>query len=166
MRDMLEQLRKLVESLFQNAEMKSKDPMSSNAKDKFKVTDPKHYCRGARQLEAFLARFCLNFRTHNHLFPGGDTDHVQCTLNYLPSWANYADHALETMTMTDPVTWGYNLLANDHPCLHVVHLFITEIQKQYGDKDRRQNSSLELSQEMMAGYHNPDKTVCAYANRL
>jgi hypothetical protein len=47
-RDMVEPQRKLVELLFHNAEMKSKDSMSSNAKDKFKVTHPKHNCGGAR----------------------------------------------------------------------------------------------------------------------
>jgi hypothetical protein len=166
MRDMLEQQRKLVELLFENAEMKSKDPTSSNATDKFKVTHPIHYCGGARELETFLGSVRSNFRTHNHLFPGGDTDKVQYALDHLGSWANHADHTLQKTTMTDPVTWGHDLLADDHPCLHDLDHFITEIQKQYGDKDWRQNSSTRAYHEMIQGYHNPDENVRAYAYRL
>jgi hypothetical protein len=68
--------------------------------------------------------------------------------------------------MTDQVTWGHDLLADDHQCLHDLDLFITEMRKQYGDKDRRQYSSPRAYHEMMKGYHNPDENVCAYANRL
>jgi len=165
-RDMLKQQRKLVELLFQNAEMKSQDPTSSNGKDKLKVTHPKCYCGGARELETFLGSLRSNFRTHNHLFPGGETDKVQYALDHLGSWANHVDHTLQKTTMTDPLTWGHDPLADDHPCLHDLDLFITEIQKQYGDKDRRQNSSTQAYHEMMQGYHNPDENVRAYANRL
>jgi len=166
MRDMLEQQRKLVELLFQNAEMKLKDPESPNPKDKFKVTHPKRYSGGARELQTFLASLPLNFRTQNHVFPGGDTDKVQYALDHLGSWVNHPDHTLQKTNMTDPVTWSHDLLANDHPCLNDLDLFIIEFGKQYGDKDRRQKSSTRAYHEMMQGYHNPDKNVRAYANRL
>jgi len=166
MRHMLEQQRKLVELLFQNAEMKPKDPESPNPKDKFKVTHPKRYCGGARELETFLGSLRSNFRTHNHLFLGGDTDKVQYALDHLGSWVNHPDHTLQILNMTDPVTLGHDLLADDHPCLHDLDLFITKIRKQDGDKDRRQNSSMRAYQEMIQGYHNPDENVRAYANRL
>jgi hypothetical protein len=166
MRDMLEQQRKLVPLLFQNAEMKSKVPTSSKAKDKFKVTHPKHYCGGARELETFLGSHRSNFRTHNHIFSGGDTDKVQYALDHLGSWANHTDDTLRRTTMTNPVTWGHDRLTDDHPCIHHLELLINEIQKQYGDKDRRQNSSTQAYHEMMHGYHSPDENVRAYADRL
>jgi len=166
MRDMLEPQWKLVELLFQNAEMKVKDPESPNPKDKFKVTHPKRYCGGARELETFLGFLCSNCRTHNHLFPGSDTDKVQYTIDHLGSWVNHPDHMLQKTNMTDPVTWGQDLLADDHACLHYLDLFITELRKKYWDKDRRQNSSTRAYHEMMQRYHNPDENVHPYANRL
>jgi hypothetical protein len=51
--------------------------------------------------------------------------------------------------MTDQVTWGHNLLADDHQYLHDLDLFITEMRKQYGDKDRRQNSSTRAYHEII-----------------
>jgi len=164
--DMLEQQRKLIKSLLQNAEMKSKDPTSWNAKDKFKVTHPKHYCGGAQELETFLSSLRSNFRTHTHLVPFGNTDKVQYPLDHHGSWANHLDHTLQKTTMTDLVNWGHDLLTDDHPCVHDLDLFITKIQKQYGDKDRRQNSSTQAYYEIGQCYHNPDENVRAYANRL
>jgi hypothetical protein len=75
MRAMLEQQQKLVVILFQNSEM---NPSSSGAKSNhmFEITHPKRYCRGPRELETFFDSLCTNFQTHNHLFPGGDTDKV------------------------------------------------------------------------------------------
>jgi len=165
-RDVFEQQRKLIELIFQHAEMKSKDPTTSNTKEKFKVTHPKNYCGGVWEMETLLGSLRSNMRTHNHLFPGGDTDKVQYALDHIGSWANHADHSLQKTTMTDPVTWGHDLLADDHPCLHDLDLLNTEIQKQYGDMDRRQNSSTQAYHEMMQGYDNPDLNVRAYASRL
>jgi len=164
--DMLEQQGKLVELLFQHSEMKPKDPESPNPKNKFNVTHSKRYCRGARELETFLGSLPSNFRTHNHLFPGGDTDKVQYTINHLRSWVNHPDHTLQKTNMINPVTWGQDQLADDHPCLHDLDLFITEIRKQYGDKNQGQNSSTRAIHEMMQGDHNPDENIRAYANRL
>jgi len=137
--DMLEQHRKLVELLFQNSKMKSKDPTSLNPKDKFNVTHPKRYCGGARELETFLCSLRSNFRAHNYLFPGGDTDKVHYALDHLGSWVNHPDHTLQETNMTDPVTLGNELLADDHPCVYDLDLFFTEMWKQSSDKDRRQN---------------------------
>jgi len=94
MRDMLKQQRKLVELLFQNTEMKFKDPTSLNTKDKFKVSHPKHYCGGAQELETFRGSLRLNIRTHNHLVPGSNRDQVQYALDRLGSWADHPDHTL------------------------------------------------------------------------
>jgi hypothetical protein len=165
MRDMLEQQRKLIAILFQNAEMKPPTPRTKS-KDKFEITHPKRYCGGPRELETVLSTLRSNFRTHNHLFPGGDTNKVQYALDHLGSWVNHPDHTQRKTSMTDPVTWGHDLLADDHTCLHDYDLFVTEIRKQYGDKDRKQNSPTRAYHEMMQGYHNSDENIRAYANRL
>jgi len=146
--------------------MKPKDPESLNPKEKFKVIHHKRYCGGARELERFLGSFRSNFRTHNHLFPGGDTDKVQYALDYLGSWVNHPDHTLQQTNMTDPVTCGHDLLADHYLCLQDLDLFITELLKPYGDEDRRVNSTTRAHHEIMQGYHNPDENVRTYANRL
>jgi hypothetical protein len=135
---MLEKQRKLVAILFQNAEMK---PPTSNtkAKDQFEIIHPKRFCGGLYQLETILGTLRSNFRTHNDHIPGGDTENVQDVLDYVGNWVNDADHTQRKTSMTDPLTWGHDLLANDHTCLHVYDLFVTEIRKQYGDKDQKQN---------------------------
>jgi hypothetical protein len=61
MRDIFEQQRKLDELIFQNAEMKPKDPESLNPKDKFKVTHPKRYCGVGRELETLHGSLRSNF---------------------------------------------------------------------------------------------------------
>jgi len=83
--DMLEEQRKLVESHFQNTETKLKDPTSSKPMDKVKVTYTECYCGGVRQLETFLGSLRWIIWSHNHRFPGGDTDKVQYALDYLGS---------------------------------------------------------------------------------
>lgn len=126
-RDMLKQQRKLVELLFQNTEMKFKDPTSLNRKVKVKVSHLKHHCGGAQELETFRSSLRLNIRTHNHLVPGGNRDQVQYALDRLGSRANHPDHTLQNTTMTDSATWGHNLLADDHPCLHDLDQLLNEI---------------------------------------
>jgi hypothetical protein len=53
--------------------------------------------------------------------------------------------------MTDPVTWPHDLLTNDHTCLHHYDRFVTEIRKQYRDKDRKRISSNRAYHEVMQG---------------
>jgi hypothetical protein len=165
MQDMVEPQWKLLAILLQNAERKP--PRSrAKSKNKFEITQPKLYCGGPPELKTFLGTLRSNFRTHNHLFPGGDTDKVHYALDHLGSWVNHLDHTQRKMSMTDPVTWGDDLLADDHTCLHDHDLFLTEIWKQYGDNERKQNSSTRVYHKMMQGYHNPDENKRAYANRL
>jgi len=150
MQDMPEQQWKLVAILFQNTVMKP-PPSSVRSKDKFEITHPKRYCGGPGKLGSVLGTLRSNFRTHNHLFRRGDTDKVQYALNSLGSWVNHPDHTQREMSMTDPVTLGHDLLAEDHTTLHDYDNLVTEIRKQYGDKDRKQNSSTWAYHAMMQG---------------
>jgi hypothetical protein len=127
-RDMLEQERKLLTILFQNAEMNI--PTScAKSKDKFPITHPRHFCWVPRELETFLGTLGSNIRTHNHIFLGRDTDKVRYAHNHLGSWGNHPDFTQRKASTTDSVTWGHDLFADDHTCLHDYDLFITEIQK-------------------------------------
>jgi len=156
MQHILEQQRKLIELLFQNAELNSKDAESLNPKDKFNVTHTKLYSGGVRELETFPGSHRSNFRTHNHLLLGGETDKVRYALDHLGSWVNHPDCPMQKKNMTDLVTCGQDLLTDDHSCIVDLDLFIPKSRKQYGDKDRRQNSSTWASHELMRGYHNPE----------
>jgi len=165
MQVMLEQQRKPVAILFQIAEMKPAT-WTTKSKDKFEITHPTHYHGGACELKTFPGCFHSKFWTLNHLIPGGDTDKVQYTLNHLGSPVNHPDHTQWKTSMTDLVSWCLDLCTNDHTYLHDHDLFVTRIQKQYGDKDQMQNSSTWVSHIKMQGYHNSDKNTPVYANRL
>jgi hypothetical protein len=91
MRDMLEQQRKLIAIHFQNAELKP-PTARTKLKDQFEITHPKRYCGGPHELETFLGTLRSNFRAHNHLFPGGDTDKVQYALDHRENCVNHPDN--------------------------------------------------------------------------
>jgi len=88
--------------------------------------------------------------------PGGDIGKVQYALDHLGSWVNHPYFTLQKKNTTDPVPWGHDLLTNDHSCIVDLDLFITEIMKQYEDKDRTQNSSTWAYHAMMRRYNNPE----------
>jgi len=102
------------------------------------MAQPKRYCSGAGQLETYLGSLRSNFRTHKHLFHD-DTDKVQYALDHRGSWAFHTDRDMQRTTMIDPITWGQDLKKNNSPCLNHLDLFVAEIQKMYGYKDRRLN---------------------------
>jgi len=128
MADMLEQQRKHLAILFQNAEMKP-PPSSAKSKETFEITHPKRNCGGRSTFETFLGTRCSNFQTHNRLFPGEDTDKGQYALDHLGRWVNHPDHTQRMTKITDLVTWGHKLLADDHTCLHDYDLSGMEIWK-------------------------------------
>jgi hypothetical protein len=114
---MLELQWKLFGILFQYPEMKP--PTSyTKSKDMFDITHPKHHCRGSRELETFLNTLRSNFQTDNHPVPDGYTNKVQYVLDHLASWVNHPDHTQRQLRMTTPVTWGLDLLADDHTGLN------------------------------------------------
>lgn len=145
---------------FHNAEIY---PPTSCTKSElqFKITHQKRHCGDPRKLETFFSTLCSNFRTHNHHFPGGDTDKVQYALDHHGSWVDHPDHTKQMTSMTDTDFWGHDLLANDDRCLSGYDLFITEIWKQYGAKDCKQNSSTWVHHEMMEGFYNSDDNIIA-----
>jgi len=100
----------------------------------------------------------LNIWTHNHLFPD-DTDKVQYALDHLSSLAYHTDRDMQKTTMIDPITWGQDLQKNNSPCLNNLDLFITEIQKMYGDKDRRLNLARKSFYNFPQGYYKADENV-------
>jgi len=165
--EMVERQQKMIEFLFQhNTELlERRGSSTSDAKDKFKMAQPKRYCGGARELETYLGSLRSNFRTHKHLFHD-DTDKVQYALDHLGSWAYHTDRDMQKTTMIDPITWGQDLQKNNSPCLNNLDLFVAEIQKMYGDKDRRLNVARKSFYDFPQGYYNADENVRAYANRL
>jgi len=165
--EMVERQQKMIDFLFQhNTELLERRRSStSDSKDKFKMAQPKRYCGGARELETYLGSLRSNFRTHKHLFHD-DTDKVQYALDHLGSWAYHSDRDMQKTTMIDPITWGQDLQKNNSTCLHDFDLFVGEIQKMYGDKDRRLNVARKSFYDFPQGYYNANENVRAYANRL
>jgi len=68
--------------------------------------------------------------------------------------------------MINPITWGHDLLTNNSPCIHDFDLFVSKIQKMYGDMDRKLNAGTRLYLEFRQGHHDPNESVRAYANQL
>jgi hypothetical protein len=164
---MVERQQKMIEFLFQqNTELlERRGSSTSNAKDKFKMAQPKRYCGGARELETYLGSLRWNFRTHQHLFHD-DTDKVQYALDHLGSWAYHTDRDMQKTTMIDPITCGQDLQKNNSPCLNNLDLFVAEIQKMYGDKDRRLNLARKSFGNFPQGYYSAGENIGAYTNRL
>jgi len=162
----VERQARMIEFLFQqNTELQSRRE-STSKNDKFDMTYRRWYCGGTRELDTFLGSLRSNFRTHSHLISDGDTDKVQYALDHLRSWSNHRDYTLHKTSMIDPITWGQDRLTNDSPCLHDFDPFVSEIQKMYGDKDRKLHAGTRLYLEFRQGHHDPDESVRAYANRL
>jgi len=68
--------------------------------------------------------------------------------------------------MIDPITWGQDLLINDSPCHYDFDLFVSKIQKVYGDKHCKLNAGTRLYLQSRQGHHDPDESVLGYTNRL
>jgi len=162
----VERQERMIEFLFQQKTELLSQRESTSKNDKFDMTHPRRYCGGARELDTFLGSLRSNFRTHSHLFSDGDTEKVQYALDHLGSWSNHHDYTLHKTSMIDPITWGQDLLTNDSPCIHDFDLFVNEIQKMYGEKDRKLNAGTRLYHEFCQGHHDPSESVRAYANRL
>jgi hypothetical protein len=68
--------------------------------------------------------------------------------------------------MIDPITWCQDLQKNSLTCLHDFDLFVGEIQKMYGDKNRRVNVARISFYEFPECYYNATEKVRAFRNRL
>jgi len=138
---------------------------TSDSKDKFEMARPKSYCGGARELETYLGSLRSNFRTHKHL-SHHDTDNVQYALDHLGSWAHHTDRDMQKTTMIDPIPCGQDLQKTNSTCLHNFDHFVGEMQKMYGDEDRRLNVAKKSYVNFPQGYDNANENLRAYANRL
>jgi len=139
MRDLLEQVLKFIPILFRNAEMKPPS-WSTKSNDKFEITYRKCYIGGWWEVETFLGTLHSNFWTNNNLFPAGDTDKVQYTLGDVRSWVNYLENSQRKTIMIDTVILGHDWLPRNYTHQHTYDHFVTKIQTQYGNQDRKQNS--------------------------
>jgi len=129
----------------------------------FKTVDPLRYSGGAKELEKFLETLRSNFASHKHLFPTGDPDQVKYAVSFLDTWNNHPDTTQRQTENTDPSEWASNLRAAKDLCLKNFDLFTNELQKMYGDKDRRLNSATKAMQEYQ---QLPNESVRIYANCL
>jgi hypothetical protein len=129
----------------------------------FQMVDPLRYCGRAKELDKFLETLRSNFASHEHLFPRGDPDQVKYAVSFLDTWNNYPDMTQRQTENTDPSEWASDLREAKDPYLENFELFANELQKMYGDKDRRFNSATKAMQEYEQF---PNESVRIYANRL
>jgi len=92
----------------------------------FKIVYPLRYCGGAKELDKFLETLRSNFASHKHLFPRGDPDHVKYAVCF------------STQGITTQIRLSDRQKIRTHPSGLV---FTNELQKMYGNKDRRHNSA-------------------------
>jgi hypothetical protein len=129
----------------------------------FDMTHPERYCGGAKELDNFLDTLRSNFQSHAHLFPHGDPDKVKYAASLLSTWNNHPDPAQRQTQMTDPVEWLRDLRRDSDPCLEDFEAFSEEMQKMYGDKDRKLNAAMKCMTDFLQGANEP---VRVYANRI
>jgi hypothetical protein len=165
--EVVEQQQKMMELLFQHntEQLERRGASTSDVKDKFKMAQPKHYCGSSRELETYIGSIQSNIRIHKHRLHD-DTDQVQYALGHLGHSAYHTDCDMQKTSMIHPIIWGQDLQKNNSPCLNNLDLFVAEIQKMYGDKDRRLNVATKSFYDFPQGYNNTDENVLAYTNRL
>jgi len=179
-KEMLEQNRMLLKLLFeQQAEWKEERTRMLTELDRsrtidrlentgnqskiFKMVDPLRYCGGAKELDKFLETLWSNFASHKHLFPRGDPDQVKYAVSILDTWNNHPEMTQWQTENTDPAESASDLREAKDRCLDDFELFANELQKRYGDKDRRLNSATKAMQEYQ---QLPNEAVRVYANRF
>jgi len=96
----------------------------------FKMVDPWRYCGGAKELDNFLQTLRSNFTSHELLFGRGIPDQVN-----------------DSRKVRGPSEWASDLWEAKDQCLESFDLFMNELQKMYGDYDRRLNPATKGMQE-------------------
>ncbi|KAF8533775.1 hypothetical protein BDD12DRAFT_897844 [Trichophaea hybrida] len=107
----------------------------STKSPKYKISNPKHIFGGAVEF--------------------GDNDYVQFALDNLGSCTNHPEHNQRKTSMTNPISWGQDLLKDTCPCLLDFELFDPEL-----------NADTCGVTEFMQVHHDGHEGVRAYANRL
>jgi hypothetical protein len=127
------------------------------------MTHPERYCGRSKELDNFLDMLRSNFQSHVHLFPHGDPEKVKYPASLPSRWNSYPDPAQRQTQMTDPVEWLRDLQRDSNPCLEDFEAFPDEIQKMYGDEDRKINTAMKCMTNILQGANEP---VRVYANRI
>jgi hypothetical protein len=129
----------------------------------FKMVDPLRYYGRVKQLDKLLETLRSNFAFHKDLFPRGDPDQVMYAVCFLDTWNNHLDMTQRQTENMNPAESASNQREAKDQCLDDFELFANELQKMYGDKDRRLNSATKAMQEYQ---QLPNEAVRVYANRL
>ena len=129
----------------------------------FNMTHPERYSGTAKELDNFLDTLRSNFQSHAYLFPHGDPDKVKSAASLLSTWNNHPDPAQRQTQMTDPVEWLRDLRRDSEPCLEDFEAFSEEMQKIFGDKNRKLNAAMKCMTEFLQRANEP---VRVYANGI
>ena len=129
----------------------------------FDMTHPERCCGGVTYLDNFLDTLRSNFQSHAHLFPHGVPNKVKYAASLLSTWNNHPDPAQRQTQVTDPVEWLGDLQGDSDPSLEYFEAFSEEMQKMYGDKDRKLNVAMKCMTDFLQRANEP---VRVYANRI
>jgi len=127
------------------------------------MTHPARFCGGAKELDNFLDTLRSNLKFHAHFFPHGDPDKVKYAASILSTWNKHPHLAERKTPMTIPVEWLRDIRGDSDPCLEDFDAFSEEMQKMYGDKDRKINSAMKGMTDYLEGANVP---VRVYANQI
>jgi hypothetical protein len=127
------------------------------------MTHPEWYCGTTKQLDIFLDTLWSNFQSHAHLFPNGDPNKLNYAAILLSTWNNHLDAAQRETQMSDPVQWLRDLRRDWDPCLEHFEAFSEEMEKMYGEKDRKLNAAMKCMTKFIQGANEP---VRVYGNRI
>ena len=129
----------------------------------FDMTHPQWCCGGAKELDNFLNMLRSDLQSHAHLFPHRDTIKVKYAASLLSTWNNHLHPAQRQTQMTDPVEWLRDLRGDSDLCLEDFEAFLEEIQKIYGNKERKLHVAMKCVIYFHQGANEP---VRVYANRI
>jgi hypothetical protein len=98
-----------------------------------------------------------------HIIPHRNPDKGKYAASLLSTWNNHPDPAQRQTQMTDVVEWLRNLRRDSDTCLEDFEAFSEEMEKVYGDKDRKLNAAMKCMTNFLRGANEP---VRVYTNRI
>jgi len=129
----------------------------------FVMAHPERFCCRANNHVNSLDTLQSNFLSHECLFLHGDPDRVKNAASLISTWNNHPDPAQRQTPMTDLADWLRDVRRDSHPCLENFGSFSEEMQKMYGNEDRKLNAALKCTTDLLT---RSNELVTVYANRI
>jgi hypothetical protein len=129
----------------------------------FDMTHPEPYCGEAKELDNFLDSLRSIFQSHPNFFPHRVDNKVKNAASFLSMGNNHPHPAQRQTQMTDAVEWLRDQWRDSDPCLEDFEAFSEEMQKMYGDMDRKLKAAMMCMTDFLQGVNEPARV---YANQI